>query len=511
MEKVRRQPATALIIILVLILLSSFGSIAYAKSVSKSANTPLAATAAATSQISTDGTLNNTYWGIVASNASKAASNVAALNKALEWASQNGIRKVKLKKATYYVDGQHDRVYSVSDKSITIPSNISFDLGGSTLTQVPNDKEGYAIFTIIGSSNVTLSNGKLVGDKAKHKFTNAPSHTHEYGFGIDIRGGIDVTISKLDIYNMTGDSILIGGKDTSLAQGGTISENVTVSNCKLHDNRRQGLSIMGARNVSITGCTIYNIGKSNGTNPSCGIDLENELDWPIESVRIYQNKFYNNKKAAVMVHRGTSNTLIQQNNINGYVALVYGERTTVESNTIANGGIYAVDTSAPLYSYINKNTLSNANIEVLTNKGAVISNNTIKEGVIKLNYASGALYNNKITNKKSKIFAVQVYADAQVKDYTFNVYLYGNETIGKYTSALSVSNYANLKVYNDQAQTQKYIDDFSEAPIPQGVIVLTPNYTGWIIVFAVIAVAGAAGLWFLIKRKKAGVKPDEVQ
>ncbi len=84
----------------------------------------------------------------------------------------------------------------------------------------------------------------------------------------------------------------------------------------------------------------------------CGIDLENELDWPVEYVSISGNSFYGNKNAAVMVHRGSSDTLIENNTITGYVALVYGENTTVSGNTVKNGGIYSVDTSEPIYTMI---------------------------------------------------------------------------------------------------------------------------------------------------------------
>jgi len=233
----------------------------------------------------------------------------------------------------------------------------------------------------------------------------------------------------------------------------------------------------------------------------CGIDLENELDWPIESVRIYNNRFYSNKKAAVLVHRGSSNTLVQQNNISGYLALVSGERTSIDGNTISGGGIYSVDTSDPLYTYINKNTLTNASIEVKTNKGAVISNNAVTNGTIKLNYASGALYNNKVSNTASKSFAIQVFADSQAAGYAFAVYLYGNTATGTYTKAISVSNYSNLKVSYDQTQVQQYIDNFGEEPIPQGVLELKPDYTLWFIAGAVVLLAAAVLAWFLLKKK----------
>jgi len=404
-----------------------------------------------------DGTIINRYWGIVAKSTSKALSNVSAINRALASASQNGLTLVKFAKNTYYVDGKHDRVYSVSDKSIQIPSNITFDLGSSTLIQVANDKPGYAIFTIVGSSNVTIRNGILVGDKLNHVYIGAPASTHEYGFGIDIRGGINVSLISLNIYNMTGDSVLIGGISSDL---NSVSKDVIVMNCKLHDNRRQGLSIMGAVNGAITANEIYNIGNVGGTDPMCGIDLENEVGWPIDSVRISGNRFYNNKKADVMIHRGATNTLIDDNAIDGGIALVYGDRTTIDNNDITNGGIFAIDTAEPLHTIISDNRLANSNIEILRNLGTVISGNTINEGIIKLNYASGAIYKNKISNSVAKPFAIQVYSDAQAGEYIFNAYIFGNEIVGTYTKQMSIASYVKLIVSYDEAQTLAYMNEF---------------------------------------------------
>jgi hypothetical protein len=85
----------------------------------------------------TDGTINNQYWGIKTDDSASAADNVGGAEQCPRLASGNGLSDIRLSPGTYYVDGQHTRVYSVSDKSIAVPSGISFDLNGSTLIQVP--------------------------------------------------------------------------------------------------------------------------------------------------------------------------------------------------------------------------------------------------------------------------------------------------------------------------------------------------------------------------------------
>lgn len=429
-----------------------------------------------------DGTINNDYWDIKpegqpASNAAAgetARNNVANINRAIAWACVNAAASgllddhnritVKLETGTYLIDGQHTRVYSVSDKSINVPSDVFLDLNGSILKQIPNNKEGYALFTVIGSSNVKISNGTLAGDKASHIYTG--STTHEFGFGIDIRGGTEVEISNLDIYDMTGDSILIGGKDTYLSKGGTVSKGILIDNCRLHDNRRQGLSVMGAIDVTIQNCEIYNIGIVKGTDPCCGIDLENELDWPIKNVTIVNNSFYNNKKGAILVHRGTSYTNISDNVIDGKIALVYGEYTTVANNIVKNGGIYSADTSEPLYSMIRNNQLTNSNIEVTRNYGTIIMDNTLTNGTIKFNYASGAIYNNKIINESStKQYAIQVYVDSKAAGNTFKVFIAGNSIKGLFSKQYSISTSKFLSVISEEASTKTYINSFNDAGV----------------------------------------------
>ena len=456
-----------------------------------------------------DGTINNDFWGIVANDPARAVSNVSALNAALAWANKNGIKEVRLDSSTYYVDGQHTRVYSVSDKSIGIPSNISFDLNGSTLIQVPNDKEGYAIFTIVGSSNVRLFNGTLVGDKSEHIYVNSTKSTHEYGLGIDIRGGTNIGIADMDISDMTGDSILVGGKDTYLKNGGTISNNIAITGCILHDNRRQGISVIGASTVKISDCEIYGIGQENGTDPSCGIDLENELDWPVEFVTISNNNFYDNKKAAVLVHRGSLSTVIEENIIDGYVVLVYGENTTVAKNTISNGGIYSVDTSEPIYTFINGNTLHDSNIEILKNYATVISNNVIDNGIIKFNYASGAVYDNKISNDIKKTFGIQVYADKQASGYNFLVYLSNNQLTGAYATPLSVSKATNLTIIYDAIQTINYIDTFGKASLPQDIQPMKLNHSFLGILIGLAALVSLLLLYLLFRRVIRSRKPGK--
>jgi len=65
------------------------------------------------------------------------------------------------------------------------------------------------------------------------------------------------------MYDLTGDGSLV-----------LESDNITFINNNIHDNRRQGISIVGGIKVSITNNEIHHI---SGVSPQFGIDLEEIL------------------------------------------------------------------------------------------------------------------------------------------------------------------------------------------------------------------------------------------
>ena len=55
------------------------------------------------------------------------------------------------------------------------------------------------------------------------------------------------------------------------------SSNVTIQDCTLDDNRRQGISVISAQDLIIRRCVMSNTGATNGTVPMAGIDFEPDL------------------------------------------------------------------------------------------------------------------------------------------------------------------------------------------------------------------------------------------
>jgi hypothetical protein len=102
----------------------------------------------------------------------------------------------------------------------------------------------------------------------------------EYRHGVFINGATNVVIAGLQSSNNAGDGFYIGGNP------GEPSQNIVLSGCLASNNRRQGLSIVSARNVYVVNCQFQ---YTQGTAPEFGIDLE--PDYPnqfLDQIRILQ-------------------------------------------------------------------------------------------------------------------------------------------------------------------------------------------------------------------------------
>lgn len=148
-----------------------------------------------------------------------------------------------------------------ADESIVLRDNVSLTLGPkTTFTVIPNKNGKYQVFKIHNVKNVKISGGTLIGDKYTHL-----GNTGEWGMGIEIKDSQNISISNMSINKMWGDAIYIGTNGKNSTYG------INLSNIKMNDNRRQGISI-----ISVDTLIARNISASNtsGTKPASGIDIE---------------------------------------------------------------------------------------------------------------------------------------------------------------------------------------------------------------------------------------------
>jgi parallel beta-helix repeat protein len=188
-----------------------------------------------------------------------------------------------------------------------------------------------------------------------------------------------------------------------------ISKNITIQNCDIGYNRRQGISLVGSENVTIINNHIHH---TNGTAPQSGIDIEPGY-FPGKNTVIKGNTFTNNK--------------IQ-------IVLAYGENVKIEENifnqSIEGGvGVYAHEGFKG--DVILKGNTFNQSDLTLHSKNAIVSKNSFTSSKISL-YGTGITFSRaqiidgslnvgfadkqhirevKIKNKESEV--VPLYFDSQ--------------------------------------------------------------------------------------------------
>lgn len=163
-------------------------------------------------------------------------------------------------KAVYFPAG----VYSI-DAAVGLwprPNTIIEFAPGAELKVIPNDRDGYYLFYLNNVTNVVFRGGLLTGDRYQH--TGA---TGEWGHGVVIKGGANIRLEGVTCRDFWGDGVYI-------TKGAAVPERVSLTDCVMNNNRRQGMSIISARYLMATRCAFA---QSNGTAPEAGVDLEPNL------------------------------------------------------------------------------------------------------------------------------------------------------------------------------------------------------------------------------------------
>ncbi|MFJ5763388.1 right-handed parallel beta-helix repeat-containing protein [Neobacillus sp. NPDC093182] len=140
-------------------------------------------------------------------NGTDAINTSLGINNALDWASHEGYLEVIFPKGKYLID---------ENNPIKPQSNMTLNLGGSTLRIRDNSLQGYSVISFQNNQQYSrITNGKIEGDRYTHDYSIGG--THEGGYGIQIgsftppaNGGNNtkyISIDNLEIFNCTGDAI----------------------------------------------------------------------------------------------------------------------------------------------------------------------------------------------------------------------------------------------------------------------------------------------------------------
>lgn len=158
----------------------------------------------------------------------------------------------------------------------------------SSLQLAPNDQGSYAVLKIFNLIDVDLYFPQIIGDRKGHLGSSG-----EWGMGISIRSSSNIRIFNPKISECWGDGIYIAD------DGKTVSENISVYYAQLDFNRRNGISIISAKNLNIENAVISN---TSGSMPMSGIDIEpNTSDNRLESIVIQNPITFNNSSAGILI------------------------------------------------------------------------------------------------------------------------------------------------------------------------------------------------------------------
>ncbi len=156
-------------------------------------------------------------------------------------------------------------------------------------------KQGYfpsikdALLAFWNSSNI-----HFIGNGATIQMNKEEYVDGEWRHGISLRSCSDIYIQDLTICDTGGDGIFLDG--TSKHE---YSENIFITNVVLKNNRRQGMTIVSAKNVQVKGCVFEDTG---GTLPGAGVDLEpDHRENRIEIIHFQKCVFKNNDHAGVVL------------------------------------------------------------------------------------------------------------------------------------------------------------------------------------------------------------------
>lgn len=185
----------------------------------------------------------------------------------------------------------------VNENGLILRSNQTLDFPEkSLLIMKPNNLERYGILNMIDVDHVTIKNPKLKGDRSQHL-----GNKGEWGMGIDIRSSSNIKIINPQINDSWGDAIYIGEirkRDYKKYNVRHLhNENILVKGGILDNNRRNGISVISVKGLTIDGTLIKN---TSGTRPMAGIDIEpNRADQHIEDIVIRNVITQNNKEKGI--------------------------------------------------------------------------------------------------------------------------------------------------------------------------------------------------------------------
>lgn len=324
-------------------------------------------------------------------------------------------------------------------QSVRLGSNTHLMLDpGAVLEAIPGSLEDYAIVYVADATNVTISGGTLQGERAGHS-----GSTGEWGHCLRVLGSSDVRILNIIARDGWGDGIYIGN---TVASGE--SERVLVAGVTCVNNRRQGMSVVAARDVLILGSSFLD---TNGTNPQSGVDLEPNAGVIVQDIAVVGCVFVENTGQGLVTTatRVTVSDCIARGNggsgINvGTNAIATASRTLIHGCVVSDNSVKGIIVSGAIDTRVDNNVAVGNTQEGVRVTSAVgvcsVSANMIRSnagGILVTGTPNAAVCHNSIISNTGNSIGISTSSGAKIDD---NVILSsGSNGISATGSGMSVS------------------------------------------------------------------------
>ncbi|MEX0291104.1 MAG: right-handed parallel beta-helix repeat-containing protein [Flavobacteriaceae bacterium] len=228
--------------------------------------------------------------------------NLASYGQAIK-ASSFGFTTDQAKALKLALNSQYDTIIiDKQDKVWSLPPMVFRGIKNKVIILEP-DTEVYAKKGAFAKTNASLfsfvhcENIQIYGNMGLVCMNKEEYVDGEWRHAISLRASKKIKIQDLRIRDSGGDGIYIAGFGK-----GTYSEDIYIDNLRSDNNKRQGLSIISGKNITIKNSTFAD---TRGTLPGAGLDIEpnNEHD-VISNINVENCVFKNNYHSGIMLALG---------------------------------------------------------------------------------------------------------------------------------------------------------------------------------------------------------------
>ena len=205
---------------------------------------------------------------------------------------------------------------------------IRLSPGALIMTKANSISKDFHVITIAGCSNITISGGTIVGERNEHSGKGGES-----GHGIGLYNCTNTHIKDMDISQCWGDGIYLGRMNDTRSLD---NANITITNCNVHDNRRNNLGITSANGVTIDKCQ-FNYAK--GTDPQFGIDIETNTSRACKNITVRNTTIKGNAKGSVGIMTIAEGVTFEDCTLSGNFYNWAGKNVVLRRVTFLSGSV----------------------------------------------------------------------------------------------------------------------------------------------------------------------------